>query len=286
MRAPLLLVALALAGCEDVITVDLGDGAPPRLVVEGVVVAGSSVQRVVLTTTAPYFEPGPAPPASGAVVTVSDDLGRSWTFPETASGVYESADVVAEPGRTYTLDVALPDGVADGGRYRAVDVLRPVPPIDALRLAFVADAEAGDGYRVRVDFRDPPGRGDGYRWTTLADGEVRRPPELTVLTGLLADDERFDGRRVEGYGPNEDAAFFPGETVTVVQQSLSPRALAFYRVLLEQSSPEAGGAGPFDVPPVNVRGNVANLTTPDRPAFGFFLATNVATAQVVAPPFP
>ena len=286
LRTPSLLVALAcaaLVGCEDVVVVDLGETAA-RLVVEGGVVHDRATQTVRLNTTSPYFDASVAAPVTGATVSISDDRGQSIDLAEREPGVYEGSGLDTEIGRTYTLDVEV-----EGERYRAVEPLRAVAPIDEIRVVYEdgQNSEAVEGavagYRVKVDFRDPPARGDSYRWQTLVDGRPVFPPELGFGTSLLADDELFNGLMVEDYSPNAAVAFLPGQTVVVRQSSLTPRAFSFYELFFLQLDE---GGGPFDVPPAEVRGNVANLTDSSRPALGYFLVTDTAEASITVPPAP
>lgn len=272
----LLLAAAWLAGCQDVIEVDLGDGAPARLVVEGGVVHGEPVQTIRLSTTSPYFDADVSPPVPGASVTLADDAGATVALEEAEPGVYRGA-LRAEIGRTYTLDLEV-----GGERYRAVETLRAVAPIDSAFVVFEEGQgpDPEDGYRVRVSFRDPAGRGDAYRWQTVVDGRNRLPAEVRPIPSLLRDDELFDGLEVEAYSPNPEVAFQPGETVTVRQSSLTSQALTFFELVLQQA---AGRPGPFEVPPADIRGNVANLTDPARPAFGYFWVRDVSVAVLEVP---
>ena len=101
----LFLAVLALTGCEDVIVVDLDDGTPPRVVVEGGVVHGATVHTIRLTTTSDYFADAEPPPVEGATVTISDDLGTVVFLRETAPGFYRTDALATAIGRTYTLDI-------------------------------------------------------------------------------------------------------------------------------------------------------------------------------------
>ncbi|MEO0557033.1 MAG: DUF4249 domain-containing protein [Bacteroidota bacterium] len=273
----LALAALALTGCEDVIVVDLDDGLPPRVVVEGGVVHSATVQTVRLTTTSDYFAGAEPPPVQGATVTISDDLGTRVSLVEATPGLYRTEALATSIGRTYTLDIE-----ADGVRYRATETLREVAEIDSLYLIFQEGQgpDAEDGFRVRLDFRDPAGAGDGYRWQTFVDGDSRLPEQVRRIPTLISDDDLFDGQTVTGYSPNPEVAFQPGETVVVRQSSATPQALAFFDLLLQQA---AGSPGAFDVPPADIRGNVGNLSDLSRPAYGYFWVRDEFEVTITVP---
>jgi hypothetical protein len=97
-------VAIALStllGCERVVDLHLPDGGGQLAIeapLERVQGALSGKQRFVLTTFQGFGEPGPPPPAHGAAVAVSDDLGRTRVFVEsrTEPGVFETESLTGE----------------------------------------------------------------------------------------------------------------------------------------------------------------------------------------------
>ena len=112
----LAVVALGTA-CERVVDVDIPD-PDRRLVVEGrielIKEAPSSAQRIRLTTTDAFFSQEAPPPATGATVSVTDGAGASFTFTETAPGIYETTSLMGRIGETYTLSIDYA-----GDRYRS-----------------------------------------------------------------------------------------------------------------------------------------------------------------------
>ena len=276
MRRLAALAALAGAGaCERVVALDLAQ-APSRLVVEArlerVLGASGHPQVITLSTTAPYFSGSAPPPARGAVVRVTDDLGRVTAFAEGEPGRY-GATLMVERGRRYTLriDVA-------GERYEAVEATQTVPPIDSLY--FMAPKpgrfSGTGGVRATIDLVDPAGVRNFYLWEQWVGGVRQLGPDSTVKLRVIAPDDALDGRPVKEFQPFEGIDIPLGSAVLVRQVALSE---ATYRYLYALNDQLGQGGSLFAVPPASVRGNVANRTAPDRPALGYFAVGEVAEAR-------
>ena len=277
---PVALAAAAMtAACERIIDVDLSEG-PERLVVEGrielVKEDPTGDQSIRLTTTAPFFSNAPAPPATGAVVTVTDDEGGIFVFDETSPGTYTSTDLIAAIGRTYSLAIEW-----RGDTYTASATAHAVPPID--RLYFVFEEETliteVEGYRSTIDFTDPAGVENYYLWEQIVDGRNELLPDPGNAFNLISKDEFYDGQPVTAYQPNDEVAIQVGQEVEIRQIALSRRAYDYYLALFEQNA--LGSGDPFSIPPANIRGNVRNVTTPDRYPLGYFDAAEVSVASAI-----
>ena len=131
-RLVLTLVLVLLTACERVVDLNLPE-APRRLVVEArlerLISAGASQQGITLSTSADYFNGELPPPASGAVVRVTDDLNRVNEFVETITpGFYQTLiPMLIGRGRTYTLTIDF-----EGQHYTARDSTRAVPAVNSL----------------------------------------------------------------------------------------------------------------------------------------------------------
>ncbi|QJR35691.1 DUF4249 domain-containing protein [Gemmatimonas groenlandica] len=278
------LVLATLGACEKVVELDVADG-PVRLVVEGrlesplepasVTLLGR--QSLRLTTTSPYFSNSPQPPARGAVVTVRDDLGRVVAFPESSTpGTYRTDSLVARAGRTYTLRIEW-----QGDRYEAVESLSSVAPIDSLYFMPRPKKDpAIDGLRATIDLRDPPVTRNYYLWDQYVDGERLVSPDTVIRYRVVTNDEFYEGRRVRAYQPFDGRAVRRRQEVLVRQYSISEAVWRYYDALNRQVD---GDGSPFGVPPSSVRGNVANLTSPSKPALGYFVASEVSERRARVP---
>ena len=277
-----ILIAASIAfltfGCEKVIDLDLDTGQE-RLVVEGriekILGQDNGYQHVDLSTTGPYLGNVIPPAVRNATVEVSDDLGASWTLVESADipGRYETNGLIAEIGRTYTLSVQY-----NGQTFQASETLRDVAQIDSIYQHFVEENEFEDeGLRARIDFSDPADQVNFYMWEQYVDGELQLFPDPGNARNIIAKDEFYNGRRIVGYEPNEEAVVEPGATVVIRQLSLSEAAYDYFFLIFDQTA----AADIFAPPPATIRGNIRNLNNADDYALGYFGASAVSEAMLL-----
>ncbi len=250
--------------CEDVVTVDL-DTAAPRLVVDASInwIKGTngSRQKIVLTTTAPYYSNG-VPAVSGATVYIVNGVGTQFNFTEEepGSGEYFCNDFFPELNQTYTLTV-----VNDGQVYTATESLYPTPDI-----AYTTqDGEGGflnEDYEVRFYYQDNPTQDNFYMHRF--DSDVMPYPDYDVI-----DDEFFQGNMMFGIFSDEDLG--PGKEIGIQLYGISERYYNYMNKLINIAEGGSGG-GPFQTPPVTVRGNLVNQTDSNNFALGYFRLGEVA----------
>jgi hypothetical protein len=269
VSAPLaaVLIALQITSCQKVISVDLNQ-TNPQLVTEGIVTDQAGPYAVTLSMSGNYFEPSLYfPPVSHAYVTISDDLGRTDTLREAASGSYHSTTLRGTPGRTYLLRV-----VTGGKEYDASSSMPQKVPIDTL-LAFPRVERDGDrGYDLYVIFRDPPEPGNYYRMN------------LRVSVPLSPDS--IDGRRYHLYNDkltngNEASVrirmrnhFNPGDTVWVDLLSIDKSAYDYFNTLNDILTSDRA---PTSLAPANPTTNLTNGS------LGYFGAWAVDSKVIVLP---
>ncbi len=273
----ILLPGFLLIGCEEVVEIELSNGVT-RLVVEGGVEGRSGPdagrQRVVLSTTAPFASRGEsAPKIPDAQVRVSSSAGDNVTFNYKGDGLYETTELIGVVGVEYTLHIQW-----QGDEYEARETMAPVARIDSIYYEFQEETAFEDeGLFVKLDASDPPGLGNYYMWKLFVNGEWKIKPDPGNAFDVIASDEFFDGRLIQGFLPNEEFTVEPGDSVRVEQHGLTVSAYEYYFAIYSQN----GNGTPFDPPPANVRGNVRNLSTAAEYAVGYFTATEVAEASIV-----
>ena len=275
------LGCLAAAACERIVEVEIPE-PEPMLVVEGrielVKEAPGGTQTIRLRTTDAFFSNRATPPATGAIVTVTDGVGRVHAFAEAEPGHYVTHDLHARIGETYTLSIEY-----GGDRYAASASLLQVAPIDSLYFMFEEETLINDqeGYRAAIDYVDPPGGPHFYLWEQFVDGVNEPPPSSGNQFNLISRDELYDGEPVIGFQPNDEIVIEAGAQVAIRQVALSRRGYDYYYAIFEQNG--LGTGLPFSVPPATIRGNVANVTRPERFPFGFFEAAEVSVAEGIGP---
>lgn len=277
----LIAVAVLFTACENIVTDDINLDAPiVRLVVEGGItkVKGQelSIQQVFVSQSLDIFKADDRKPITDAVVVIRDENNNSYNMTQNSDslGLYESIPLATTLGETYMLSI-----IWNGEEYRAEEMVSPVPVIDSIYTVFEEDAPfSDDGYRVNIDFTDTPGEINFYFWQVFVEGENRIVPDPGNEDNLIQSDEFFDGSKVTGYQPNEDALPLIGEEVEVRQLGISKQYFDFLRTLLGQTSTVDGI---FDTPPVPIRGNIVNITNPDNFGLGYFSASEVSVAKIV-----
>lgn len=264
-----------LVSCEDKIDLDLPEGET-FLVVEGWITNAPSPYTVKLTYTSPYFDDAPQPVASNATVILKDDEGSESVLNEIQPGVYEILDQ-GIVGRKYQLYIHL----LEGDIYESdFELLNEPVLIDTIYYQLSErepsdffDENPDDIYDVLIETFEPAGRGDHYRWRSFLNREESRAPfDINIIS-----DQLVDGVPVLEYNVTGRLYSIP-DTVEIVQEMISKAAYEFLTQLRNQT----GFVGsPFDTPPVPIRGNVHNLSNPDKYALGFFGAAGVDRAEVI-----
>lgn len=277
IRIPaLLLLACVFAACERVVDLNLPE-APRRLVVEARLERAldftPQTQSIKLSTTSDYFSGEFPPPATGAAVSVTDDLNRTTVFTETATaGTYQApATFVVGRGRTYTLSINW-----EGQRYVAKDSTRQVPRINSL---YFDTPQAGrysgtEGFRASINFVDPANVQNYYLWEQFVNGVRQTGPDTIVKLRVIGTDQIYNGKPVDGFQPFEGIDIPLDAAVIVRQIAISEATYRYYLALNEQLSSDGS---PFAVPPANVRGNVQNTTNIPLPALGYFYVSEVSS---------
>lgn len=276
MKLPLFLLlvaALGLSACEDVIDVDIPEGQS-LLVVEGGVTDQPGPYVVRLSRTIPYFTEQGLPPVPGAVLTLTDNEGQRETLREQTPGTYVTSTFRGNIGHQYTLRIQ-----AEGEEYQAETEIRRTPPIDSIRAEYRAATQLDKaGYYVLYYGPELRGLGDYYRFKVIRNGRLlNRPSDLFVRS-----DELVDGNYIGAFELNnnqgEEETFELGDSIRVEMNSV-PRDYFFY---LNEIVTQLNNTGLFAAPPANVRTNVRNVNPQSaRKAVGYFSGYTVRQDSLV-----
>ena len=281
-----MLLAAPAAGCERIVSVEVPE-AEAVLVVEGrlerVLGEGATTQSVRLTTTNAAFGEAAFPLVVGAVVRVTSDAGVVLDYSASPSepGLYVSAPFQPEIDAEYTLEIDYA-----GESFRAVDRLHATPAIDSLYFIYQEAGFEDDsaGYRAAIDFQDPPNQANYYFWEGWVDGVLQIQPDGDNREDLISTDKTYPGQYVTGLVPYSERPVLESSQFEMRQYSISRQAYEYLFALFGVTG--VGQGELFELPPANVRGNVANLSDPARRALGFFFAAEVSVATGRAPDAP
>lgn len=276
----LAILTLGLAGCEDVIEIDLDEGKS-ELVVDAFLTSLEEEQKIILSKTTPYFDNTTDLSVTTGMVTVSDDEGNTYNFVHQANGEYTydaSNGSMVAVDRTYTLRVE-----AEGQVYEATTVANPVPEIDRIEVEF-REAEFGseEGYYAAFFAKDFAGRDDYYWIRTFRNGEFDADPaRMNISTNAAFGGDGADGLTFilpirEGITDDE----FPFDSADVVRVELWAITEESWSFLSEVQT-QMTNQGLFATPTANVRTNIVNTNpSSDETAVGWFSTAAVSVAEV------
>ncbi|MCB0284482.1 MAG: DUF4249 domain-containing protein [Calditrichaeota bacterium] len=257
-----ILQALSMFSCEEVIDIDLND-ADPKIVIEGTVTDQPGPYTVGITKTTDYYNPRDYPTIKEAQVSISDDSGFFERLTETTDGIYQTDSLQGMPGRTYTLTVQV-----DGQTYTATSTMQPATEIDSL---FYRENEGGirpkdqKGYDLVLMFIDTPGVEDFkrlkvYRNHKLQDGYF-------LYNGRLSDGNEIEYDRIH-------VDFEPDDFVYVELLSIDEATYEYYSTLDNAIASSSGSKIQTKVP-ANPKNNISG------DALGYFGAFTVRSDSIV-----
>lgn len=302
-----LVTILVFATCIREIDYSVENADQDTLVVDGAFTDGPGPHILRLT------RPGDIDkrifvPVSGAVVTLSDDLGNQFNYDEIVQGpdvasFYRLMDVQGIPGRTYHIEIRLPGG----------DIYHSRPEKMPQRVS-IDSAEVRAGYFTSVNANGnvvkepfaylyahtttPAQPSTRYlRWDGEAVyifNELQKiyypipPPQLQCFITNRISDQMMPLADLGIYQPGAaivtqvgkrkiDRAFEDRIGFSIRQRAISREAYDYWQKIGQLIAPTGTI---FDVPPARVYGNVENLTNPNRPALGYFEVSAVDSARV------
>jgi hypothetical protein len=272
----LLLFIGILPGCTERIELEL-DETYSRLVVDGEFTDEIKAHKVRLTISGSYLGGDQDAPVRGATVKISDSLS-TWILKENQQepgSYYTDPSVCGKEGRTYTLDIELPDEINGHKRYTAISTIYPVYPLDSIGIRWLPQWEV---WEIQCFAQDPPTR-DFYMFDLLRNDTLLTD---TVNERFVTDDLFYNGSYTNGVGigylsPSEGEDIMPGDKITVRMGRITEE---YYNYHWEVIS-ETGYNNPlFGGPPANIKGNISNG------AMGFFSAYSVEMTSKIYEPAP
>lgn len=275
----------------------------PALIVEGQITNQPGPYTITLARTADYSFKALNLLETGAIVTISDNLGNQETLKETSGGTYQTAatGIRGVVGRRYKLSIQ----TKAGKRYESEpETLQPAPPILKLYYEYTVEPGGGNpaknqGWNVYLDTKDPETPGNYYRWVwanyTFTDVCSQRELRDGSLTGLnccgncwnitrcyscisVTSDANINGQVIS----RQFISRAPFKSTTpyyleVQQQAISKGAYTFWKSVKGLVN-NTGGL--FDSAPATVRGNIRCVNDTTTQAYGFFGATGLSEQAI------
>ncbi len=177
----LFFFTLIFTACDTVIHPTL-QTADPVYIVDAFINDKPETQVIRLLFSQPYLEDQLPPGVSGAIVSLGDNEGNTFSFPENANetGSYiwvPSGKGFGKTGNVYTLSVKV-----NGESFIAQSKMGRVPKVDSITFEH-SDRNNGnsDFYRGQFWATDPIGPGDTYWIRTYKNGILlNKPGEINL----------------------------------------------------------------------------------------------------------
>ncbi|MBK7628404.1 MAG: DUF4249 domain-containing protein [Bacteroidales bacterium] len=270
------------------------------LVVEGLITDQQEVNTIKLSRSLPLGLKNTAKPVKGAIVTIIDDSGISYTLTEKVTGTYvtDPAKFRGVVGKKYRLKVFLNNKSIYNYTYESLPMeLRPVPPIDSVYYEKVVlrkqenNFSAIDGCQIYVETHDPSSVTKFYRWDFNETWEFRLPfskpvnnrcwisQNSTIInvksTAILAEDKIK--RYPLHFIANETDRLKLRYSILVNQYSVTEDEFEYWQKL-QNITEEVGSL--YDITPAAVPSNVYCVDNPAEKVLGYFSVSSKSSKRI------
>ena len=248
----IVLLIASFYACEKVIIVDVKNNSN-RLVVQANVTNTPGPYTVQLSASVKYYDSNTFPAITGAQVSITGNDGQSETLLETTGGIYQTKNLLAAPGKSYSLNI-----LSGGQTYTAAEIMPYPVSMDSLSLLTTNGGGFGPGgpnqqssYRVTCFFTDPQGFGNYYRVVITSNdtAAINTGRNSRILSDKLAD----GGQRSVTFRNR----FVIGDTVTISLQSIPRSTYDFFNTLANAEG-EVGAGQFLSSLPANPTNNISN----------------------------
>jgi hypothetical protein len=238
-RLTILLLSMIFFSCKKVINLDLGN-VSGDLVIEGNVTNQAGPQKVILTRNVPFTNPNVYPAVTGAIVSISDNLGNQYQLAESNAGIYSDENFRGVPGRTYSMSVK-----TGGKTYTATSTMPRVVKLDSITDKNDIFNTTKNRKIVTIHFQDPADVVNQYRFVMFVNG-------VQVKSVFAFDDEFINGKYVDLDLEQTDVDIYPGDTVKVEMQCIDKPIYEYWYTLAQQQANNPGGQVAPANPPTNI----------------------------------
>lgn len=264
LRSALAISAFFISSCEKVIHLDLNE-AEKKYVIEATVTDQPGTAAVLLSQTKNFDDNNNFVGVSGALITVKEEGGSLTTFTEASPGHYEAPGFTGNIGKTYDLNVSIAGSV-----FTATSTIPEKINLDTIyttnELIFTDTRKI-----VNVEFQDPPGRGNNYRFIQYVNG-------LKEKQIFVQNDDYTDGRlninKLFYFADNDSDSTIikSGDTVKIEMLCIDPNVYKYWFSLSRNTNGDNNQVTPAN-PVTNIQGG----------ALGYFSAHTLQTRTMKIP---
>ena len=281
-----LLVAISLTSCEDVVQVKL-DKSEPILTIDAFINDMRSVQKIRLTYADDYFSQVQNYPVVGASVSVKDlTSGVSYSFTDSnGDGNYlynlATTDTLGKIGHTYELTVIHQNNI-----FKSTSRMKRTARVDSLVSKFDEGGGLGNspsGYKFSFLGFDVIGDTTDYYWIKSFRNGVffNKGADINICIdgtyGTGADGFPFIPPIAEGITPFGELF----QKFDVCRVEIHSIDLETYNFLTQVQS-QTTNSGLFATSPENIKTNIKNTTSDEVKVLGWFCMSAVGFKEGVA----
>lgn len=279
----ILFASSILFSCDEVINPEL-EKADPVLVIDAWLNNASGAQQIVLTRSQPYFENSLPSGVSGAVINVTDQNNKVYSFSEAKPGVYKwtpiGNEVFGQVGFTYKLSVQV-----GSETFVSSAKMGRAPAIDSITFFLEPGGQFFDDlYQAQFWATDPQEPNDSYWIKTFKNGvQLLKPNEIiTAYDAGFSKGGNFNGvpfifpirAAINPFDEDKDgkilSPYVVGDSVYVQIQSVTEAAFNFLNEVRIQTDRPGGFGELFATSLANVSTNITNTNANGSPVLGFF----------------
>jgi hypothetical protein len=304
-----IMVILFLDGCIEPYSPNLHGEAEDTYVVSGDVTNHEGFQMVSLSKAAPIDQPQHNP-VSGGILSIEDDQGHVFSMEEISEGQYRVwiDQQFLQTGTSYRLRIILPNGEEilsdydmmhecpdmDSIYYERMNMISPVTGQNVEALQFYADFQGSETntrfyrwsvletwehhspwpiemyYDGMINVVDPPDYSLSVCWITTSFPQV-----YTLSTANMVSNGYI--RLPINYTDNTTTKLYIGYSLLVTQHALSEPAYNYWEQLRINNN-HTGGL--YEKQPLPVKGNLKNVTNPDKNVLGYFEASATSEKRI------
>ncbi len=270
-----MFILLVWTSCTEVVDVTLSSETP-RLVVEGDIIwpknEMATVQEIRCSLSSDFYDATTVKPVEEAQITVTNlESQEVFTFNHQNNGRYVCTNFDPQFNQQYELNIKY-----NGEEYRAVEQFYDVPNIEKTIQNTVVDFDGSDAYSIESYIVDPANENNYYF--------VRHEVNNEGLPYLSVWDDSFQNGNAIGiiyraaFTGREDFELEVGDEININISGVSKQYADYLYILTSQAYSQGD---PFASIPVQLRGNIQNITNEDNRAFGYFRLSQQVTDNYI-----
>jgi len=311
----ILITMLMITSCIKLYDPEILAEDEKKIVISGQVSAGDSIQKVNVSIGSPIEDPEFLP-LDGCQVEISDDRGHIFIMQGIGNGDFVTSidPVFLIPGVPFKVSVITPDG---DQIESDLDTLPKGPVLDTVY--YIREDHEGNtpgqfstGIQFYVDLRATETDSRYYRWEAIETWEYHSPranewwydglihhevppdsslwvcwttkrvPAIFTLPTDNLKENRYEMFPLH-FVSNKTSRLSVGYSLFVRQSALSREAFTYWEQLRINSDPQGGL---YEKQPLAIRGNMHNLTHPEKEVLGYFSAATVSEKRIFITPIP